>query len=50
MIILHFGIPDIIQFDNDTEFNEEVIFFWVKYSIIITNGQPQTLRTQRLVE
>ena len=50
MIILHCGIPDIIQYDNGIEFKEAIILLLVWYSIKIITSRLQTLHTQRLGE
>ena len=48
MSILHFGIPDIIQCDNGTEFKKKVIFLlaWYKISIsLMINHKQHVLKT-----
>ncbi len=38
MFILHYGIPDIIQCNNDTEFKGVVIFLLAQFDIKIINS------------
>ena len=45
-----FGIPKIIQCDNETEFKGVLLILLKKYGVKILNGQPQHTQTQGLVE
>lgn len=48
--ITAFGIPEIIQSDNSTEFLGVYLELLRIYRIKVINGRPRTPRTQGLVE
>ena len=45
-----FGVPTIVQADNEKEFKGVLKLLLLSHSVKIKNGRPRTPRTQGLVE